>query len=239
MNRGKRYIRNTVLVLIGMTVLLTAASKLHASVVTPDTPSWLRILISLGQSVEVSRQHAPQSQPVRIEDAGALRFTRIRVDGEFAVEVIAAPLHKVSLVGPDGQAGSVKAKGQQGGLLALEGSAGGEGAVLRIEAPALTSIDAQGLPQLTIRGFQAPALLVSTKKVARIVLENNDIEQWNLESLTPVEVEADKATIAAGLNILASGFFSLNGGQKIKFNGSSGQFHFSGAEGEITIRFRK
>jgi hypothetical protein len=238
MNRGKRYLRNTALALVGATVLFTAAGRLYASVVTPDTPSWLRALISLGQPVKVSRDHAPQSQPVRIEEAGELRFTRIRVDGGFSVEVIAAPLHKVSLVGPDGQAASVNARGQKDGLLAIEGGAAGEGAVLRIESPALVSIDAQGPPKVTIRGFQAPDLLVSTKEVARLVLENNDIEQWNLESLTPVEVDADKSTIAAGLNIVARGSFSLTAGEKIRFNGSSGQFHFGGAEGEITIRFR-
>lgn len=239
MNRGKRYVRNSVLVLIGLTVLLPVASKLYASVVKPDTPSWLRVLISLGQSVEVSRQHAPQSQAVRIEDAGELRFTRINVIGEFAVEVIAAPLHKVALVGADGRAMSVSAKVQKEGLLALEGGADTEGAVLRIEAPALTSIDAQRLPLLTIRGFQAPELLISSRKVERIVLESSDIERWNLDAQTPVLVEADRATVAAGLNILAKGNFSLKSEQNITFRGSGGQFHFQGAEGEINIRFRK
>jgi hypothetical protein len=241
MNRGKRYIRNTVIALFGLTVLFVAASRLYASVVKPDSPPWLRTLVSLGQSVQVSRQSPPQLQAVRVQDAGGLHFSRISVEGDFAVEVVAAPVHKVSLAGYDGQSEGVEVQGQRDGLLLLKGMTGSEGAVLRIETPAIAGVEARYLRQLTLRGFKAAEVSISTRRVSTVLLEENDIGHWNLNSETPVVVKADRATVVAGMNIRGRGVMTLESadGKTINFMGSGAHDISLGAAETPAVRFGK
>jgi hypothetical protein len=236
MNRGKRHIRNTLLALLATAVWFPVASRLQASVVKPDTSPWVRSLVSLGQTVVTRGDTAAQVQAVRMEDAGQLRFSQIGVEGDFAVEVVGAPLHKVSLGG--GHAGNVTVAGQADGLLLLKGTAGHD-AVLRIEAPALTSINARNLPKLTIRGMQAPRLSIATAGVTRVHLQDASIGLWIVRAETPVVLEADAATMAAGVNVQGYGAISVSGpdGQKVRFRGS-GQLSVGGP-GETGVRAGK
>ena len=229
MNQGKRYILYTTCALGGLTLLLATASWVSASVDEANTPRWQRTLLSLGLQMQDNRKRETPTQPITLADAGQLRFTRIDVDGDFAVEAVTAPVHKVSLV--SGKPTSIlAAQGEQGDLLKLTGGPDSAGAVLRIEAPALAHIEAANLRQLTVRGSQAPEFTIRTKKVAALRIEESAVGRWILKAETPVEVLADKATMSAGLNIDASGnidFQSHDG--KVKLRGNGGKIMIKSA----------
>jgi hypothetical protein len=211
MNQGKRHIRYTVFVLAGLTVLMTGAARLYASAVDENTPHWLRSVMSLGLAVSVHHEPAP---PVEISQAAGLAtlrdFTQLGVEGDFAVEVVSAPQYRVSLVPANGQAWSIGAQWQKDGLLRLKGGAGSQGAVLRIEAPMLTSIEAQDLMQLTVRGWMAKKMTLRMKNLDGVHLQDSVVEQWILNAESPVSIQVDKATLSAGLDIRGNGKMSIN-----------------------------
>ena len=221
MNQGKRSVRNFLLAMLAVSAVLPGLSRLHAAVVDPDTPPWLRSLASLGLRVNVTGKAAPQSLAVSMEEAGQLRFTQINVDGDFTVEVVAGPVHKVSLIGTTGQGDDLEVKGRKDGLLLIKGGAGSKGALLRIEAPSLKSIEARQLHLLTIRGWQAPEFTLLMRNLAGVRLEECAVEQWILWSDNPVVVQADEATFSAGYDIQASGQITIHGagGQNLTFRG--------------------
>jgi hypothetical protein len=222
MNQGRRYIRNSVIALLGVTVLLAAISRLYASTVHENTPQWLRRVISLGLKLE--SQTATQTKSLQFMDVRNLgAFTGIRVEGDFGVEVIAGPAHKVTLERADGGQGwNIDVEPQKDGVLLFRREPGSAGDVLRIEAPVLTSVQAHNLRLLTIRGWKEPEFTIRVKDLADVRLEDTAVERWIIHSESPVVVHADKATTSAGLRIHASGQISLRAadGGKIEFRGS-------------------
>jgi hypothetical protein len=222
--QGKRYIRNSVLALLGVTVLLAAASRLYASTVDGNTPQWLRWMVSLGLAVEVESKPetvANTMQNVQVRDFGA--FTAVSVEGDFAVEVIRGPVCKATMVrAVGGPAWDLSVVKQEDGTLRFQRDAGRAEDVLQIQAPTLTSIHAHDLRQLTLRGWKVSEFTIHVKDVADIRLEDSAVERWILRSETPVMVHADKSTLSAGLTIHASGQISFRdaGGGKIDVRGN-------------------
>jgi hypothetical protein len=229
MNQGRRYIGNSVIALLAVTVLLAAISRLYASTVHENTPQWLRRVISLGLKIEsqpVTQTKAPELLDVR--NLGP--FTGIRAEGDFAVEVIAGPAHKVTLERADGGQGwNIDVESQKDGVLRFSRAPGSAGDVLRIEAPVLTSIQAHGLRYLTIRGWKAPEFTLRVKDLAEVRLEDTAVERWIIHSESPVVVHADKATTSAGLKIHASGQISLRAAD-------NGKIEFRGTGANVTIQ---
>jgi hypothetical protein len=222
--QGRRYIRNSVFALLGVTVLLAAASRLYASTVDENTPQWLRWMVSLGLAVELNDK--PVTPTNTMQDLDSLDFgpfTAVSVEGDFAVEVIRGPAYKATLVQADGgPASDISVEKQEDGTLRFQRDPGGADDVLQIQAPALTSIQAHDLRQLTLRGWKAPEFTIHVKDVADIRLEDSAVERWILRSETPVMVHADKATLSAGLTIHATGQISFReaGGGKIDVRGN-------------------
>jgi hypothetical protein len=222
MNQGRRYIRNSVIALLGVTVLLAAISRLYASTVHENTPQWLRTVISLGLQIE--SRAVTQTGTMQILDVRNLgAFTGITAEGDFAVEIIAGPVHKVTLVRGDGGHGwNIDVESRNDGVLRFRRESGGAEDVLRIEGPALASIQAHKLRNLTIRGWKAPEFTIRVKDLADIRLEDSAVERWIIQSESPVVVHADKATTSAGLRIHASGQISVRAADagKIELRGS-------------------
>jgi hypothetical protein len=236
MNQGKRYILYTVIALCGATVLAMAATRVYMATVDDSTPGWLRSVISLGLAVEKNEIPEPtvQTTATTAADLEKLRdFTRIAVNGDLTAEIVSAAEYKVSLTSASSQTWSVATEYQKNGLLALTGGPGTEGAVLRVEAPLLTSIDAQRLRQLTLRGWQAPTLAVRVKNVASAYLEEGAVGHWVLNAETPVVLQLDKATIAFGLDITSSGRISIDGADGREL------FNLSGTRSHVTLKSRQ
>jgi hypothetical protein len=226
MNQGKRHIRNTMIALCGITLLIVVAGRIHASVADASTPQWLRNVMSLGLAVVVIRAPSPQVAISQASGLAELRdFRRISVEGDFAVEVVSAPQYKVSLVPASDHPWRIGAERLQDGLLRLTAGSGTAGAVLRVEAPVLTGIEAQGLTQLTLRGWNAEEMTIRVKNVAGLGIEESAVERWILNAETPIDVRADKATFSAGLTVRGSGQIDIEGpAGKIKLRGTNAQF---------------
>jgi hypothetical protein len=234
MNQGKRYIRNTVIAMAGVTVLVVVAQRIYASTVDAGTPQWLRSVLSLGFEVTVNPAPSPLAQISQAAVLAELRdFRQISVEGDFAVEVVSAPQYKVSLIPASSEAWTIGSAWQQGAMLRLKGGKGSEGAVLRIEAPVLTRIEAQGLRQLTVRGWKAQEMTIRTKNVANVRLEDSAVGRWILNAETPVVLHADQATAAAGLDFQTSGTISIYGADGKKM------VDMQGKGGRVSIRAKK
>ncbi len=197
MNQGIRYLRNTVFGLYGATALFVGLNRLYAS--TPaQTPQWLRSTMTLGLTTHEEPEPVPAMQP---EDLAALRnFSRIRVSGDFIVEIVGASTYKVSFTPAAGGKAEIHAR-QVEDLLSLRAAdddeEGGKG-VLRIEMPMLVRLSAQDVSELTLRGLQAEEVSVSLHNVARARLQQNKVAHWKLYSSEPMEIPVDAATLAAG-----------------------------------------
>jgi hypothetical protein len=221
MNQGKRHIRNTVITVCGLTVLTVVAARLYASTVDADTPPWVRKLMTLGlaatERATITSAASPATKSARILTLSDLRdFTGINVEGSFAVEITGAPQYKVSLDGVATEKWTLDWDRAEGGVARIKGGAGTEGSVLHIETPALTSIEAKGLKQLTVRGVKGPELTLRLKDVAGVRLEGNSVGSWILHSDTPVEVQAERIAPAAGYTIRATGYVTIHGPGKTK-----------------------
>ncbi len=121
---------------------------------------------------------------------------------------------------------------QQGGPLRFKGKASSAGDVLRIEAPMLTSIEADGLKQLTVRGMKVPELTIRMKNLARIRLEESAVARWYCIPKRRSLVQADKATTSAGLNIQTYGKVSVQAA-------NVGPVNVGGSPGQMSIRTGK
>jgi hypothetical protein len=208
MNQGKRYIRNTVFGLYGVIVLIGGAAWLHASVVDASTPQWLRSVLVLG--LKSTDKAAPASETERVQVMvlrGQRDRTQITVEGNFAVEVIGATRNKLSVTKPrnSGQKLNIRMDVPKNGPVRVTGDPDMDGAVLRIETSTITSIDAQGPSQLTVRGVRMPEMSIRMQDVAAARLQDSAVGRWILHSDTPLEVLVDKATASAGLDVQTSG----------------------------------
>jgi hypothetical protein len=213
MNQGKRYIRNTMLALLGATFLGTVANRIYNATVDDNTPGWQRSILSLGLAVEKNDIPEPPTKSTITTHAelAALRdFNQISVSGDLTVEIVSAAEYKVTLTPASTQPWSVATEHQKNGLLKLAGGHGSEGAALRIEAPALSSIEAQNLRQLTMRGWQSPELKVRMKNVAGARIKESAGGHWTLNAETPIALELDKATISGVFDIKSSGEISIH-----------------------------
>ncbi|MEO6079627.1 MAG: hypothetical protein ABIQ86_07610 [Steroidobacteraceae bacterium] len=194
MNQGKRYIRNTVLAMLGVPVLVAGATRIYASAVDVDSPQWVRSLMSLGLTVVASGDVESQANASQLVDLGdVLEFSRVEVEGMYTVEVVGAQQYKVSVTPAAGKAMNVGAEWNKGGLLRIKGGPDAAGAVLRIEAPTLTSIDARGVELLTVRALQAPVVSLRMRAVkAAQILESNGT--WMMDAAGPIEVRMGNGT---------------------------------------------
>lgn len=194
MNKGKRLIRNTALVICGGVVLFVGLNKLYASAV--DTgPQWLRSVASLG----LTTHPKPQARPELTElDLASLRdFTRLIVEGDITVEIVGADAYKVTFTSP----GSNKLRAWHNGeVLRVEGASGGAAgaSVLRIELPELKSLYIKDAKQLILRGVRSAELSVIATNVQAASLQQNQVARWKFYSSAPLEALVDKATLTAG-----------------------------------------
>lgn len=200
MNNGKRLVRNTVLGTFGAAVLLVAANRLHAAVVSEDTPAWLAGVLSLGLRVNAE----PDAGPV-LTLADARDFRRIVVVGRFNVEVVGAPEYKVSATFADGSPAPVHVGRSEDTVhlyginaTSFEGGAFDPIASLRIETPLLERV-AVRVATLDISSIQADELRVTGLGESMVVrLHQNAVANWRLYSGALMEVRVDDATFAAG-----------------------------------------
>jgi hypothetical protein len=214
MNQGKRCIHYTVLALLGATLLGTAAERLYQATVDNSKPGWLRSVASLGLVVHRNTVPEPAHQmtATATEQLASLRgFTRLQVEGDLGVEIISAAEYKVSLAPASDRPWSIATSPGRNGLLAITGGPGTEGSTLRVEAPALTSIEATNLRQLAIRGWHTPDLTLRTKNLTDARIEESSVERWTLNAATPVVLQLDTATISAGLDMKYSGQIRVRG----------------------------
>lgn len=188
MKKSRRYIRNSVLALCAVTALITIASGLYASRVNADTPPGLRNLMSLGLKVITHDEAEPGAEAREVALYEMQDFLRVEVQGGFAVEIIGADSHRVSMTPAPGKTWVPDTQWSKGGLLRVEGGADAAGAVLRIEAPTLESIDVQGADQLLIRGLRAPTVALRMKEVGAAQILEDEVGRWNINALTPVEL---------------------------------------------------
>lgn len=210
MNQGKRYILYTVLALCGATTLAMAATRVYVATVDDNTPRWLRNVISLGLAVEMNPGPPTLLTATAPDKMATLRdFNQVIVDGDFTVEIVSAAEYKVSLTSASTQPWSISAALQKYGPLTLTAGAGSEGAVLRIETPALTSIDARNLRQLTIHGWQIPALALRMKNLGGVRIEESSGKSWTLSAETPTTLQLDRATFAGDISFKSSGRISF------------------------------
>jgi hypothetical protein len=196
MNQGKRYLRNTVYTLFGLLVCYVGMNQLYASTVDAGTAPWLRRTLSLGLVAVAEREPATQ---LKLADLAQLRdFTRLSVSGELTVEIVGAPQYSVTMSG--GADISQLRSWQNEGLLRLVwvGYPPAADAVLRIETPALSRVDAQVLRQLTLRGITAGELSVYLRDVKSVSLQQNSVARWKLYSSMPLVIPMDKTTLGAG-----------------------------------------
>jgi hypothetical protein len=235
MNQGKRYILYTILAVCGVTVVVTAATRLYATAVEENTPQWKRRMMSLGLAVAVKNEPVPESSirsalqgNERIVDLSPFRDLKsIAVEGEVAVEIISAPEYRL-IMPAAGVTWSMATEQKGGGQLRIKAD-GTEGVTLRIEAPTISSIEAQSLRRLTIRGWQAVELTVRVRNLDDVHLEECIVGRWILHAETPVALKVDKATTSAGLNMRHYG--------QIRVDGAGGQtMNLRGTGGYVSIR---
>jgi len=195
MKKSRRYIRNSLLVLCAVTALVTVASGLYASRVNAETPPGLRNLMSLGLKVITYDEAAsPEESLQAVQLHEVQEFSKVEVQGGFAVEIIGADSHKVSVTPAPGTAATPDAKWSKDGLLRIEGGPESAGASLRIEAPTLERIAVQGADRLTIQGLSAPTVSLRMKDVGSARILGCGVTQWNINSLTPVDLRMGNGT---------------------------------------------
>lgn len=220
MKQGKRYIRNTVFALYGVTVLAAATAWLHASVVDAGTPPWLRSAMALGLEVAVEDAGpASEAQPVQVMSVKGLRDrTELVAEGDFAVEVMGARQNRISMTRTGGSSGKSKISVgmPKSGPVRVKGDPGLEGAVLRIETATLHSIDTQGAGRLTVSGVRMPTLSIRMNGATAVRLQDNAVGRWVLHSDTPVEVLVDKATASAGFDAEVSGAITIRHEKEVR-----------------------
>lgn len=212
MNQGKRYLRYTMVALLGFMVLGIVMNRIYNSAVDVSTPEWQRRALSLGLAVRENTTGVLVSgiKATTQSDLEALRdFNQVEVDGDLAVEFVGATGHKVSLVPATDQAWSIRAELYKDGMLRLIAGPDTAGATLRIEAPTLTRIDATRSRLLSVEGIESPALAVTLNKVENVHLKQNKVERWNLKSDGKTEVLLDKP--APGTTTKA--IYNMAGGQ--------------------------
>jgi hypothetical protein len=214
MKKSRRYIRNSVLALCAVTALITIASGLYASRVNADTPPGMRKLMSLGLKVITYDEAPAEGQAVALHEVQ--EFSKLEVDGAFAVEIIGADRHSVSMTPATGSSFIPHAKWSKGGLLRIEGGAGAAGAVLRIETPTLESIDVQGADRLLVRGLRATTATLRMKEVGSARILEDGVGSWNINALTPVELRM-------GSGASPDATFRVSGPMSIGVAGKSGE----------------
>ena len=214
MKKSRRYIRNSVLALCAVTALITIASGLYASRVDADTPPRLRKLMSLGLKVITHEEPPAEAQTVALHEVRD--FSKVEVQGGFAVEIIGADVHSVSMTPAPGSTWSPDAQWSKGGLLRIEGGVDAAGAVLRIETPTLESIDVQGADRLLVRGLRAPTVSLRMKDVGSARILEDGVGRWNIHALTPVELR-----MGSGTSLDAT--FKVSGPMSISVAGKSGE----------------
>jgi hypothetical protein len=211
MNQGKRYIRNTMLALLGVTFLGTVANRIYNATVDDNTPGWQRSILSLGLAVENNDIPEPPTKSTITTHAelAALRdFNQISVFGDFTVEIVRASEYKVTLT-PADQPWHIDTEQYKNGQLTITGGSVIAGAVLRIETPALVSIGATVVRQLRVLGWQNTDLKILLKSVAEIQVRDSAGGHWTLNAKTPTLLQLDKATALGGFDIKSSGRVSI------------------------------
>lgn len=195
MNQGKRYILYTALALCGATTLAMAATRVYIATVDDTTPTWLRRVISLGLAVEQNDIPVPPNLSTITTPAGLQQlrdFDQIRVEGDFALEIIGASQHKVTLIPASSRTWRLDTAQHKNGLLHITGGSGTAGAVLRLETPMLSSLVVLGSRMMTVDGIEAPELAVVVKNVPRAHLKQNKVTHWNINAESSLEVLIDK-----------------------------------------------
>jgi hypothetical protein len=154
MNQGRRYIRNTVLVLYGTGVLWVGMNRLFASVIDDQSSPGLRNVMSLGLMQVTEEEEEPG-----IDLAAARDFTKLSVMGRLDLEIVGAEQYNVTFSPAPGQSGRVKAQLEEETLHLYSDPYEGQGAIgtLRIETPALTDLHTN-VASLTVSGLRSPAM---------------------------------------------------------------------------------
>ncbi len=207
MNKGRHFIRNTVLAFHGVVVLFFGLNRLLAATVSAGAPEWVVNATTLG----LASWAKSGAKPRYLTDLELHDFTRLSVKGRFTVEIVGAPQYRISFTAADGRPLPLRVE-QQGDRLWLTGFTGtavAGTAVLCIEMPTLAALDVRQLTGLKLRGLQAPELTVDLNDVPAAHLVDNKVARWVLHSDSHSEVQVDKATLAAG-SVQVSGDVTLH-----------------------------
>jgi hypothetical protein len=173
--RSERLIRNTLLVLGGLTVLHVGVSRLHA----------------------LDEQATQQSERMSPESLATLRdFSAVFVEGDFEIEVQRGDF-AVDFSSPNPAQGRFYATVRDNTLL-LGGFQNATGSRARVSLPELKKLNAGRVPALSISGFEGASLELEAETVARVTLRNNRIRQWQIRSNRVADLQIDRASISAG-----------------------------------------
>lgn len=217
MTRGKLLLWSTAVGLCGATLLFAGVNKVHKSMLTADTPQWVRAVTSLGlqRIPAVAQSPRASSRLVYFEqDPATLQgFDDINITGNLQVEISSAPAYRVQFM-PAVETGKLLVN-QQGRVLRLSttGMRSGDPGILRIQAPLLTRISATGIRQLKIRQLRSKKVLLLGCSIPETRLEENQVAQWDVVwcpyTTTTDTLQADAATHAAGkLRVSADSTYS-------------------------------
>jgi hypothetical protein len=119
------------------------------------------------------------------ELAQLANYTRISIQGDFALEIIQVDDYSIEYVPLNDTRGELEARVDNDTLVVtgFGNRTDTEAAVLRIGLPVLDTLEVINLPQITVSNFTAPLMNIRLLDFQTFTLQNSVLGNLNLESL--------------------------------------------------------